>query len=154
MASGKVRYTAEVDGLRETMRALNGCELAIRRQANGELRKAAGDCARGLVDLLKASAASSGVPVAPLVASSVRVKSDRLPVVSIGGPKKVGRNRVPAARLMWGSEHGPATDPNHFGVPPGPGYWIKPAVARFQASDAERLYRAAVYAIFRRYRLI
>lgn len=154
MPSGKIQYTAEIDGLKETLRALNGLETDLRRQANGELRKAAGDCARGLVDRLKTAAAACGVPVAPDVASSVRVKSDRLPVVSIGGPKRIGRNKVPAGRLLWGSEQGPKSDPNHFAVPPGPGYWIKPTVARFQASDAERNYRAAVYAILKRYGLV
>lgn len=144
----------DVDGMTETLRAFRGLETDIRRQANGELRKAAGDCARGLVAELRASAASSGVPVAPRVAATARVKSDRLPAVSIGGAKRVGRYGAPAARLLWGSEHGPRSDINRFGVPAGPGYWIRPAVERFSSNEAIRVYRGAVAAIMRRYRLL
>lgn len=152
--SNGLGLSIDVDGLTETLRAFRGLERDVRRQANSELRQAAGDCARGLVDALRVSAASSGVPVAARVAASVRVKSDRLPAVSIGGNRRVGRNGARAAVLVWGSEHGPKSEVNRFGVPPGPGYWIRPTVERFKSNEAIRLYRTQVAAIMRKYRLL
>jgi hypothetical protein len=143
-----------IEGLTETLRAFQGLERDIRRQANGELRAAAGTCASGLVDELRAAAGGSGVPVAPRVARSVRIKSDRLPAVSIGGAIRVGRRGAPASRLLWGSEHGPRGAVNHFGVAPGPGYWIKPTVERFGKSRAVDAYKRAVVSIMRHYRLL
>lgn len=144
----------EVEGLMETIKSFSEIEAEFRKQANGELRTAAGDCARMLVGKLQTSAAASGVPVAPRVASATRVKSDRLPVVSIGGSKRVGIRGAPASRLLWGSEHGPKGDVNHFGVPPSSGYWIKPAVERFKGNEAIRIYRGKVAEIMRKYGLL
>jgi len=145
----------EIDGLTETLGATRELETALRRQTNSELRRAAGDCARALVGELHAAAARSGVPVAPRVARSVRVKSDRLPVVAMGGRRKVGRNGATAASLFWGSEHGPASDINRFGVPPRPdGYWVAPTVARFASNRAVGVYLTQVAAILRRVGLI
>jgi hypothetical protein len=140
----------EVDGLTETLKAVNSLERELARPAaNKELRGAAKSCATVLAGELVRAAASSGVPVAPRVASSIRVKSDRLPVVSIGGPKKVGSGaRGSAAALVWGSEQGPKSDPNHWGVGPNPaGYWIAPTVDRFQSSRAIETYRRAVFEV-------
>ena len=144
----------EIDGLQETLKAFQGLEMDLRRQANSELRTAAKECATRLSAKLAMAAAASGVPVAPRVARSIRVKSDRLPVVSIGGGTKVGRNGAPASALVWGSEQGPKGDVNHFGVPPSAGYWIAPAVQRFADSDAIPPYQRAVVEIMRKYDLI
>ena len=140
----------EIEGMTETLKAFQGLEQDMRRQANSELRKAAGDCARGLVAALQSSAAGSATPVARRVASSVKVKNDRLPSVSIGGSRKVGRRGAPAARLLWGSEHGGT----NFAAGPSGGYWIKPAVEQFKSNRAITIYRTQVGAIMRKYRLI
>ena len=145
--------SVELDGLQETLRAFQGLEKDLRRVANGELRRAAGECASALVGDLQTSAASSGVPVAPRVARSAKVRSDRLPAVAIGGSARVGRRGAPASALVWGSEHGPSGAVNHFGVPPGGGYWIKPAVERFKSSRAVAIFSDAVAAIQRRWGL-
>ena len=140
----------EVDGLTETLKAVNGLERELERPAaNKELRQAAKTCATVLAAQLARAAMSSGVPVAPRVASSIRVKSDRLPVVSIGGAKKVGTGkRGAAAALGWGSEQGPKSDPNRFAVESNPtGYWIAPTVERFGSDQAVTLYRRAVFEI-------
>jgi len=139
-----------IDGMTETLRAVQGLEKDLRSVANGQLRAAAGECARGLIAELHASAASSGVPVAPLVASSMRVKSDRLPSVSIGGPASVGRYGASAGALLWGSEHGG----RNFAVAPGGAYWIKPAVDRFKNDGAVAAYKRAVVAILADWRLL
>ena len=134
----------------QTIKAVNGLERELERPAaNKELRQAARSCATILAGQLARAAAASGVPVAPRVASSIRVKSDRLPVVQIGGAKKVGTGkRAAAAALVWGSEQGPKSDPNRFAVAPNPaGYWIAPTVARFQSDQAIELYRRSVYEV-------
>jgi hypothetical protein len=115
-----------------------------RPAANAELRRAAGRCASSLSRALAAAAASSGVPVAPKVARSIRVRSDRLPVVSITGPG-----------TLWGSEHGPKSSPNRFAVPArSSGYWIAPTVDRFGSGEAVVNYRRAVYEILHASKLI
>jgi len=98
-----------------------------------------------LAGQLSRAAAQSGVPVAPRVARSIRVKSDRVPVVSIGGPRKVGAGGAPPGALVWGSEQGPKSDPNRFGVAPSPGHWIAPTVAQFQRAGALATYQRAVF---------
>src|SRR4029077_19044755 len=128
-------------------------ERELRGQANAELRQAAKTCAGVLAGELVRSAAASGVPVAPLVARSIRVKSDRVPVVSIGGAKRVGRRGAPAGALVWGSEQGPKGSVNHWGVPAGAGYWIAPAVERYGPKAVET-FRHALGAIFRRHGLL
>jgi hypothetical protein len=147
--------TVEVKGAQETLQAFKQLDAELRKEANGKLRQAAKRCAAELVTDVKASAAASGVPVANRVASSAKVKSDRIPAVSIGGSKRVGVRGGSAAALLWGSERGPAGPVNHFGVPTnGAGYWIAPAVERFADSKAPDIYRREVYEIMRAYGLV
>jgi hypothetical protein len=77
-----------------------------------------------------------------------------MPTVSIGGSTRVGRRGAPAAALVWGSEQGPKGSVNHFGVSPGPGYWIAPAVERFKDGPAVSSFQRALVSIFRRYGLL
>jgi hypothetical protein len=145
----------EVDGLTETLRAVQGLAADLERPAaNTELRNAADRCARDGAAELALAAGASGVPVAPRVARSIRVKRDRLPVLSIGGGIAVGRRGAPAGALVWGSEQGPKGHVNHFGVPPGSGYWIAPAVERFKSSGAVDIYKRAVVDVLRHWRLL
>ena len=152
MARGRTTggLTIEVDGLTETLKAFQTLEREFARPAaNAQLRDAAGRCAEGLRGELVRAASSSGVPVAPRVARSIRVKRDRIPVVSIGGATRVGRTGGQAGSLVWGSEQGPKGAVNHWGVPPSSGYWIAPAVKRFGDGDAVTVYKRAVYEILR-----
>jgi hypothetical protein len=144
--------TVEFDGLFETLKAVQAVEADLRPGINNELRDAAGDSAKELAALLVQSAAASGVPVAPRVARSIKVKRDRVPVVSIGGAMSVGESGGSAGELVWGSEQGPKGEVNHFGVPPSSGYWIAPAVERY-GSQALAHFRSAVGDIFRKHKL-
>jgi len=65
-----------------------------------------------------------------------------------------GGDNAPAARLVWGSEQGPKSSPNHWGAPPSSGYWIAPAVAAFERSRAVPTFKRAIVVIFKRYRLL
>lgn len=144
MARSKGGVSLEIDGLTDTLKAFRGLEADLRKEANSELRAAARECATRLSARLAQAAAASGVPVAPRVARSIKVRSDRLPVVAIGGPAKVGRTGGKAGALVWGSEQGPKGQVNHFGVPPSGGYWIAPTVNRFGDSEAVSVYKRAV----------
>jgi hypothetical protein len=147
----------EIDGLQETIKAVQGLEREYERPAaNKELRAAAKECATPLAADLVRAALASGVPVAPRVAQSIRVKSDRLPVIQIGGAKKVGTGkRGAAAALVWGSEQGPKSEPNRFAVAPNSaGYWIAPTVARFADGPAIDAYKRAVYETLKRAGLV
>ena len=148
--------SVEIDGLTDTLKAFRGLESDLRKEANSELRAAATECATGLARDLVSAAASSGVPVAPRVATSIKVKRDRIPVVSIGGSKRVGTGkRGAAAALVWGSEHGPKGDPNRFAVAPNSGgYWIAPTVKRFGEGPALSTYKRAVADIMRKWGLL
>lgn len=153
MPSGRV--TVETPGLFETLKAFQALERDLRSEANAELRSAARACAARLIVDLQRAAAACGVPVAPLVAGAARVKSDRIPVVSIGGARRVGRHKTPAGRLAWGSEQGSKSSPNRFAaVANAAGYWIAPTVERFGRGDAVRIYRRAIYDLQRRHGLI
>jgi len=144
--------SVSVEGALETVQAIRGVQADLRPTVNGELRDAAGSSADELANELKSSAGSSGVPVAPRVARSIRVVRDRIPSVSIGGGMPVGRTGGRASDLVWGSEQGPKGDVNHFGVPPGAGYWIKPAVDRY-GRKALGNFQRAVDAIVRKHGL-
>lgn len=147
--------SVEIDGLMDTLKAFQGLERDLRSEANKELRAAARTCATVLAGHLVRAAAASGVPVARRVAKSIRVRSDRVPVVYIGGAKKVGTGKRGAAgALVWGSEQGPKSDINHWGVPAGPGYWIKPAVEAFQRDESVTIYKRAVYELMRKHELV
>lgn len=150
MANG---LSIEMPGLMETLKAVREVQADLRPGVNGEIRQAAERSAGELVVELQSSAASSGVPVASRVASSAKVKRDRIPTVSIGGAKRVGARGAPASALVWGSEQGPKGSTNHFGVPPGSGYWIKPAVER-AGPKAVETFRRALADIYRKHGLM
>jgi hypothetical protein len=135
--------TVDTSDVLPLLKALNGVSAELRQNANKRLRAAAGDCARGLLPELQASAARSATPQARLVASTARVSSDRIPVVQLGGSRRVGRNKTPAGRLAWGSERGG----RNFAAAPGGNYWIGPAVDAYAQGRAPDVYRAAVAGI-------
>jgi hypothetical protein len=143
----------EVEGLMETLKAFQALEKDLRKEANSELRAAARQCATVLAAQLARAAGASGVPVAPRVARSIRVKSDRIPVVSIGGGTRVGRRGGSAGALVWGSEQGPKGGVNHWGVAPSSGYWIKPTVESFQRDESVSIYKRAIVDLLRKHEL-
>jgi hypothetical protein len=141
-----------VEGAVETEHALSA--VADDLKPGGAVDAEAGNAvAELLAPALVAAALASGVPVAPRVARSIRITPGARPTVSIGGAEAVGRDGAPAYHLVWGSEHGPAGEPNHFGVPHGPGYWIKPAVDRVKDAQAPAAFDLAIAGRIRRHGL-
>ncbi|MGI9116385.1 MAG: hypothetical protein ACR2JV_01960 [Gaiellales bacterium] len=137
--------------------ALKNVQADLRKNTNAQLRAAAKDCATALrFDLYQAIPASPA-PQTALVASSIKVKSDRTPVVTVGGTKRVGRayksrkggtKRAVAGALLWGVEYGDKH--GRFAARNTNGHWIKPTVKRFgESSKAIDIYKRAVVDILK-----
>lgn len=93
--------TFNVDGLREVLSALN----RLGKEANTKLRAKAITIAERLAGDIKTAGQGEGGQAAA-VAETVKAKRDRLPVITAGGTTRIGRNHVPAYKLLFGSEFG------------------------------------------------
>lgn len=104
MAEKRKSFTVsvQIDGMHETLRAFRD----LPKEASEELRKASLDLAESLATSIRVAAGSDRAPQALIVAQTLKVKRDRVPVLEVGGTKRIGRNRVPANRLMFGAEFG------------------------------------------------
>ena len=123
---------------------LRGVEKSLRSNASAELRDAAGKTAERLVGELQSGA--RGTPQARLVASTAKVKRDRVPAVQIGGTRRVGHRGTVVGENLWGSERGG----RNFAAPKNAaGYWIDPTVERFREGGAVDVYLQAVGKILR-----
>lgn len=152
-ATGPVVYVDDSD-VQQLFRALGKVNADLRKDTNAQLRVAAKECASELAMLLKVNFVGAPAPQTKLVELSVRVKSDRTPVVQIGGKKKVGRAynsrkggkvRASAGQLLWGVEYGDAK--GRFAARNPQGYWIKPTVKQFAETGAIPKYKTAVIRI-------
>ena len=122
---------------------LKKADAELRKASNVRLREAAKECAGDLAQRLRLTAYGAPAPQTQLVARSIKVKSDRFPVVAIGGKKKVGRAyksrkgrgtvRAPAAALLFGVENGDFH--GRFAPRSADGNWIKPTVKDFSTSS-------------------
>ncbi|MEV0902890.1 hypothetical protein [Actinoplanes sp. NPDC049802] len=101
MAKTGLTVQVRIDGLRETIAALN----ALPKDASDEIRAAAAELAGKLATAAAAAGRAEGRQAA-LVATTVRPARDRVPVITAGGARKLGRNRKPAFKLLFGSEFG------------------------------------------------
>lgn len=126
---GGLKVQINVSGLRPTLTAL----ARLPKDAQNELRDGALKLAERLAAEAQASAIAEGSQAAA-VARTVKARRDRVPVIEAGGPTRVGRNRKPAWKLLFGSEFGSNFYPQ-FGKPHvGSGsYWFFDTVDREQA---------------------
>ncbi len=97
-----------ISGVREVLAALN----QLPKDATVELKAAALELSRHIADEARQAGVNEGRQAA-LVATTVRATKDRLPVVVAGGSKKLGRNRQPAYKLLFGSEFGASVLPQY-----------------------------------------
>lgn len=91
-----------IDGVRETLRALD----VLPKNASEALRDASLKLAEKLAVLASADLRANGGPQGALVASTVKAKRDRVPVIEAGGTARVGRNRSPAWGLVFATVFG------------------------------------------------
>lgn len=138
MARSGLTVTVHIDGVRETLAALR----KLPKDASNELREAALEISKELAAAATASGRREGAQAA-LVATTVKARRDRVPVVQAGGTKRLGRNRAPAYKLLFGSEFG-ADRFEQFKPHVGRGsYWFFRTVEDQQVEIAERWLQAA-----------
>lgn len=87
--------TITVTGLDECLRAFNGLEKELRKNANGELRQASKAIATGMIPML----GGSGSPQEDKIIAAAGPKSDRYVVVAVPNrkPGLSGARKQPAA---------------------------------------------------------
>lgn len=124
-SSSALTLTVRIDGARDYLAALN----AFGRDANKVIRDKAGEIAETIARQVIVAGMVEGRQAA-IVAPTTRVKRDRVPVVEVGGSKRIGRRRKPAYKLLFGSEFG-GTELRQYKAHRGrEGYWIFPTVER------------------------
>lgn len=99
-----------IDGLRETLRAFR----ELPKDASAELRDEAGKIAADMAGWIS-SAARADSRQSALVADTVKVRRDRVPVVEIGGTARVGtgtgRQKARAYQILFGANFGSRSFP-------------------------------------------
>lgn len=126
-------FGLEVDGVREILDAFS----RLPKDANAELREAAGAIAEQVKTRVQAAGVAEGRQAARL-AGTVTVRRDRVPAVQVGGTARIFRGRKDgsgreAFRVLFGSEFG-SNKGHGFRPHRGQrGYWIFPAIERDQA---------------------
>lgn len=101
MAKKALTVNVRIEGARETIAAFN----RLPKEASDALRDRSLELAEALA--AKASGyARQDSKQSALMAATVKARRDRVPVVVAGGAKRVGRNRVPAYAILFGSEFG------------------------------------------------
>lgn len=101
MANKGITVKVRISGVRETIRAFRD----LPKDANNELRQRSQEIARDLAGKIAAAARTDSRQSA-LVAPTVKAMKDRVPVVQAGGNRKVGRNRKPAHKVLFGANFG------------------------------------------------
>lgn len=147
--------SVEVEGIDECLRAFSSLEGQLKKNANGDLRKASKEIANGIVGMLPGFAASTGAPQADAIARAAGPKSDRYVVVAVPNkkPKLSGLKKTSATkakRLGFAIEGGSDYAPFH-----------NPAAGSFIADHRNKMisyavprYERAVTDLLRKYDLI
>ena len=140
MAKGPQRtlkLEIRISGARETLAAFN----RLPKVANAALRERSWELAQTLADQV-AVVAYADSPQSALMAPTVKARKDRLPVIEAGGAKRVGRNKRPAYKILFGSEFG--SNLPQFRAHLGKGsYWFYSTVYAAQPTIAAAWARAA-----------
>ncbi|OLT46490.1 hypothetical protein BJF85_16740 [Saccharomonospora sp. CUA-673] len=134
-----------IEGARETLRAFR----RLPKEASQELRDRSQKLSETLATRAR-QAAQSDSPQAALMASTIKARRDRLPSLQVGGSKRVGRNKAPAYKILFGAEFGSnslAQFRPHNGQQ---GYWFFP-VAENQSADIRRAWQDVADEIERRF---
>lgn len=136
MARRTLTVTIRITGIREVIRATNKWP----EDAKAELQAASLRIA-GAVAIDIKTAASTNAQSA-LIAPSVKVRAGTVPIIEAGGSGRVGRNRVPNYKVLFGSEFGSHSLKQYRAFNSG-GYWFFVTV-KANESFIGREYLAAV----------
>jgi hypothetical protein len=108
-----------ITGVRETLKAFKD----LPKQAADELRTASGKIAEFMATTAR-SRGSMSSSRSSLVAGTVKVARDRVPVVQVGGSKALGTRRTPAWKMLFGDEFGARSFPQFRAHRGSKGYWF------------------------------
>lgn len=138
MPSKGLVLTLRVDGVWQTLAAFR----RLPKEANNALRDASERIAQTMASRVRSAAEAEGRQAA-LMARTVKVRRDRVPVVQAGGATRVGRRRKPAYKLLFGSEFG-SNRLRQFKPHVGRGsYWFFRSIEDHQDEMARQWNRAA-----------
>ncbi|WP_435582922.1 hypothetical protein [Amycolatopsis thermoflava] len=135
MAKTSLTVKMSIVGLRPTLRAF----ADLPKDATTRLKDATLELSRSLAEKAKADGMTDEAPQSPLVASTVKAVRDRVPAIQAGGTRRLGRNRAPAYKLLFGSVFG-SNFYAQFGRPHQgrDAYWFFPVVENSQAEIAAK----------------
>lgn len=128
MAKFGITYKVKITGLKETLAAFQ----KLPKEANQRLRVETQQLSRKLALEIRRAAAVEGSQWG-ILARTVKARKDRVPVVQAGGETRLGRNRKPAYKLLFGAEFG-ATFLHQFKprTPGNAGFVFFPTATRAQ----------------------
>jgi hypothetical protein len=95
-----ITVTIRIAGARETIRAYNQLPEDGQREMQAASLSIAGVVAADIRTSARRNAQSA------LMAPTVRAQKGAIPIIIAGGARRVGRNRVPAYKVLFGSEFG------------------------------------------------
>jgi hypothetical protein len=127
MAKKFLSVNIKVDGIQEVLRALDKLPIHVQEGIEDESKK----LAQLLAGKIRADGMSDAAPQSPLVARTVQAKKGVTPTITIGGDQRLGRNKKPAYKLLFGSVFGSnAYEQFHRPHNGQVGYWIYPTIDR------------------------
>ncbi|MFD4196619.1 hypothetical protein [Amycolatopsis thermoflava] len=120
-----ITVRVQIDGVRDALQAFR----ELPKDANDRLRDESMKLATRLAERVKADGMADAAPQSPLVATTVKARRDRVPVIEAGGTKRLGSRRAPAYKLLFGSLFG-SNAYRQFHRPHGgrDAYWFFPIV--------------------------
>lgn len=118
MARRTLTVTIRVTGMKELIRATRKWPDDAQQEI-----KAASISIAGVVAVEIKSAANRFNAQAALLSPTVRVVKGSAPMIQAGGARRVGRNRVPAYKVLFGSEFGSVSLKQYKAFNSG-GYWF------------------------------
>lgn len=141
-----------IDGVRETLAAFR----QLPKDANAALRERSQELSELLAGRIRAAGEAEGEQAA-LLAGTVKARRDRVPVVQVGGTRRLGNPAAPAYRLLFPSEFGMNQRSGWYGKPRydmsigtqykphsgQDGYWIFPTVRASEDEIGDAWNRAA-----------
>lgn len=137
MAKTSLTVRMSIHGVRETLQALR----ALPKEANDQIRDKSLELSKMLTGRLQSAARIDSAQSA-LMAPTIRPARDRVPTVQAGGMRKVGRNRVPAYKVLFGSEFG-SNNLKQYRPHQQGGYWFFVTVDNEQGPIAKAWREAA-----------
>lgn len=132
MAKRSITVIIRVPGAREIIRAYN----QLPEDAQAEMKAASLSIAGVVASDIKTAA--RGNPQSALMVPTIRAKNEGVPTIVAGGERRVGRNKKPAYKVLFGSEFG-SHSLKQYRAFNKDGYWF------FATFDKKRGYIADEY---------